>query len=75
MLEKVGDFFGRKKECVGAGISGGGQEGPTRQGVRPGRGPTLVTTSLIPCSRVQVSWITFGEKIMFPKILFRLDSV
>ena len=24
MLEPVGDFFGRKKECVGAGISGGG---------------------------------------------------
>ena len=23
MLELVGDFFGRKKECVGAGISGG----------------------------------------------------
>ena len=40
-----------------------------------GAPPTLVTTSLIPCSRVQVSWITFGEKITFPKILFRLDSV
>ena len=25
--------------------------------------------------RVQVSWITFGEKITFPKVLFRLDSV
>ena len=24
MLELVGDFFGRKKKCVGAGISGGG---------------------------------------------------
>ena len=24
VLELVGDFFGRKKECVGAGISGGG---------------------------------------------------
>ena len=23
MLELVGDFFGRKKKCVGAGISGG----------------------------------------------------
>ena len=23
MLELDGDFFGRKKECVGAGISGG----------------------------------------------------
>ena len=40
-----------------------------------GTPPTLVTFSLIPCSRVQVSWITFGEKITFPKILFRLDSV
>ena len=25
MLELVGDFFGRKKKCVGAGISGGEQ--------------------------------------------------
>ena len=24
VLELVGDFFGRKKKCVGAGISGGG---------------------------------------------------
>ena len=24
MLELDGDFFGRKKECMGAGISGGG---------------------------------------------------
>ena len=42
-----------------------------------GRGapPTLVTASFVPWSRVQVSWITFGEKIMFPKFSFRLDSV
>jgi len=26
---------GRKKKCVGAGISGGGHHGPTRQGARP----------------------------------------
>ena len=37
---------------------------------RPRGGPTPVITSLLPCSRVQVSWITFGEKITFPKILF-----
>ena len=50
--------------------------GPTRQGARPRAGaPTLVTASLTPWSRVQVSWITFGEKIIFPKVLFRLDSV
>ena len=37
--------------------------------------PTLVTASVTSWSRVQVSWITFGEKIMFPKVSFRLDSV
>ena len=40
-----------------------------------GAPPTLVTASFVPWSRVQVSWITFGEKITFPKILFRLDAV
>ena len=40
MLELVGDFFGRK-ECVVAGISGGGHQGPTRQGARPGGGRAL----------------------------------
>ena len=37
--------------------------------------PTLVTASVTSWSRVQVSWITFGEKITFPKVSFRLDSV
>ena len=32
VLELDGDFFGRKMECVGAGISGGGHRGPMRQG-------------------------------------------
>ena len=40
-----------------------------------GAPPTLVTSSLTPWSRVQVSWITFGWKITFPKVSFRLDSV
>ena len=39
-----------------------------------GAPPTLVSASLMPWRRVQVSWITFGEKIMFPKVSFRLDS-
>ena len=62
----------RRKEYVG-----GAPRGPRGRGRALGGGapPTLVTTSLIPCSWVQVSWITFGEKITFPKILFRLDSV
>ena len=36
---------------------------------------TLVTASGASWSRVQVSWIMFGEKIMFPKVSFRLDSI
>ena len=40
-----------------------------------GGAPTLVTASLTPWSRVQVSWIMFGEKITFPKVSFHLDSV
>ena len=42
---------------------------------RGGRAPTLLTASLTPWSRVQVSWIMFGEKITFPKVSFCLDSV
>ena len=51
--------------------------GPTRvEGAPWGGGtPTLVTASFVPWSRVQVSWITFSEKITFPKVSFRLDSV
>ena len=37
MLELDGDSFGKKMECVGAGISGGGHRGPTRQGGAPCR--------------------------------------
>ena len=56
----------RRKEYVG-----GAPRGPQGRG----RAPTLVTSSLTPWSRIQVSWITFIEKIMFPKVSFRLDSV
>ena len=61
----------RRKEYVG-----GATGGPRGRGARPGGAPsTLVTASGTSWSRVQVSWITFGEKITFPKVLFRLDSV
>ena len=52
-----------------------------RRATRSGKGgghalggvpPTLVTDSFVPWSRVQVSWITFGEKMTFPKVSFRL---
>ena len=61
----------RRKEYVG-GATGGPRGRGRTQGGTPS---TLVTASGTSWSRVQVSWITFGEKIMFPKILFRLDSV
>ena len=61
----------RRKEYVG-----GATGGPRGRGARPrGAPPTLVTASFVPWSRVQVSWITFDEKITFPKVSFRLDSV
>ena len=61
----------RRKACVD-----GAPRGPRGRGrTLGGAPPTLVTASLMPWRRVQVSWITFGEKITFPKISFRLDSV
>ena len=61
----------RRKEYVG-----GAPRGPQGRGrALGGAPPTFMTSSVVPWSRVQVSWITFGEKITFPKILFRLDSV
>ena len=60
----------RRKEYVG-----GATEGPRGRGRAQGAPSTLVTASGTSSSRFQVSWITFGEKITFPKILFCLDSV
>ena len=57
----------RRKEYVG-----GASRGPQGRGRALGGGRlTLVTASLMPWRRVQVSWITFGEKITFPKVSFR----
>ena len=55
--------------------AGGAPRGPRGRGRALGGAPTLVTASFVPWSRVQVSWITFSEKITFPKVSFRLDSV
>ena len=35
-FELVGDFFGRRKECVVTGISGGDPRGVHEAGARPG---------------------------------------
>ena len=48
MLELDGDFFGKKMECVGADISGGGPPGAHETGGRPiGRGRTLLSCGLV----------------------------
>ena len=62
------DIYRRKKYVDGA------PRGPRGRGCAL-RGGTLMTASLMPWRRVQVSWITFSEKITFPKVSFRLDSV
>ena len=63
-------IYRRKKYAEGA------TRGPRGRGrALGGAPPTLVTASFVPWSRVQVSWITFSEKITFSKILFPLDSV
>ena len=55
---------------------GGAPRGPRGRGRAQGGAPsTLLTSPETSWSRVQVSWITFGEKITFPKVSFRLDSV
>ena len=61
----------RRKEYVGGATGGARGKGGTLGGAPP----TLVAASVVPWSRVQVSWITFDEKITFPKVLFHLDSV
>ena len=61
----------RRKEYVGGAL-----RGPRGRGAHPGGAPsTLMTASGTSWSRVQVSWITFGEEITFLKVLFLLDSV
>ena len=68
MLELDGDFFGRKKKCVVAGISGGGHRGPMRQGVRPGGGraldPRAQVLAPLLCSQCQI-FSNIPEKIIF----------
>ena len=58
MLELVGDFFGRKKECVVAGISGGGPPGAHEAGARPGGGramdPRGQVLAPLMCSQCQI---------------------
>ena len=50
MLELVGDFFGRKKKSMGAGISGGGPRGAHEAGGRALDPRGQVLTPLAVCS-------------------------
>ena len=70
VLELVGDFFGRKKKCVGAGISGGEppwvhEEGGAPRGV--GAPWTLVPRYLLRllCSQCQIFSNIPEKKIIF----------
>ena len=59
MLELVGDFLGKKKECVGAGISGGEPPWAHEAGGAPrgvGAPWTLVARCWLPlmCSQCQI---------------------
>ena len=62
MLELVGDFFGRKKECVVAGISGGEPPWAHEAGGAPW---TLVARCQLPllCSQCQI-FSNIPEKII-----------
>ena len=62
----------RRKEYVG-GATGGPRGWRARLGGR--RTPYLVASCFISLRRVQVSQVLFVEKITFPKVSFRLDSV
>ena len=54
-------------------LRGAHEGGGCAQGGR--RAPCLVASSLIAWRPLQVLWITFVQKITFPKVSFRLDSV
>ena len=65
VLELVFRVCVRKKECVGAGISGGGHRGPTRQGARPigvGVPWTLVARCLLPCCVLSARYSQIFQK-------------
>ena len=54
MLELDGDFFGKKMECVGAGISGGGPPGAHETGGRAlhSRGLVLAPPAVISVPKI-----------------------
>ena len=62
----------RRKEYVD-GATGGPRGWRARLGGR--RATCLVASSIVYLHPLQVPWIMFGEKITFPKVSFRLDSV
>ena len=74
MLELVGDFFGRK-ECVGAGISGGGPPWAHEAGGEPS---TLVARWMPPCYVLRVFLYCTDNQItdrkIFIFILFNINN-
>ena len=64
----------RRKEYVD-GATGGPRGWRARLGAGVGTPPCLVASTVVSGCPLQVSWNTFVEKIMFPKVSFRLESV
>ena len=76
MLERDGDFFGKKMECVGAGISGGEPSGAHETGGLLSRGlvlappavfsvPKILKYSIKIILNLQGIWSTFIFGIFF----------
>ena len=59
MLEQDGDFFGRKKKCVGAGISGGGPPWAHEAGGAPS---TLAARWMPPCYVLSAKYSQIFQK-------------
>ena len=74
MLELDADFFGRKKKCVGAGISGGGPIGAHEAGGVPQGGGR----ALDPCGQVLAPLLCSQCQIfsnILEKIIFKFQGI
>ena len=71
MLELVGDFFGRKMACVGAGISGGGPPWAHEAGGAPSKSGR----ALDPRGQVLAPPDVFSVPNILEKIIFKFQGI
>ena len=72
-FELVGDFFGRKKECVVAGISGGEPPWAHEAGGRPGGGRALDPRGQVLAPPLCSQWQIFSN--ILAKIIFHFQGI